>query len=129
MSSAKRACGDLELTNVAHSSSRQADYSLRRPDMSSHVATLRLFPGITAATVKAFFIPPVHGVVLETFGAGNAPQRRDVLDIIKEACDRGVVVVAISQCAKGSVSDAYDTGRTLLESGVVPGCDMTPEVH
>lgn len=65
---------------------------------------------------------------METFGAGNAPQRADVVEALKEACDRGIVVVAISQCAKGSVSDAYETGRTLLDAGVVPGSDMTPEV-
>ena len=47
---------------------------------------------------------------------------------LREACDRGVVIVAITQCAKGAVSDAYETGRTLLQSGVVPGGDMTPEV-
>ncbi|KAJ7582990.1 L-asparaginase [Mycena floridula] len=95
--------------------------------MSPHVATLRLFPGITAATVSAFFMPPIRGVVLETFGAGNAPQRADLQQVLKQACDRGVVVVAISQCTKGSVSDAYETGRTLLQSGVVPGSDLTPE--
>jgi len=95
--------------------------------MSPHVATLRLFPGITAATIRAFLIPPTRGVVLETYGAGNAPQRADLTSSLKEACDRGVVVVAISQCAKGSVSDAYETGRTLLQAGVVPGGDMTPE--
>jgi len=105
--------------------------SLRRfkahKEMSSHVATLRLFPGITAATVSAFFVPPVRGVVLETFGAGNAPRRADLIAAIKQACDRGVVVVAISQCVKGSVSDAYETGRALLQVGVIPGSDMTPE--
>ena len=92
-------------------------------------ATLRLFPGITAATIKAFMMPPIRGVVLETFGAGNAPQRADLMSSLKEACERGVVVVAISQCAKGSVSDAYETGRTLQQAGVVPGGDMTPEVR
>lgn len=91
-------------------------------------ATLRLFPGITSATIRAFLMPPTRGVVLETFGAGNAPQRADLMSLLKEACDRGVVIVAISQCAKGSVSDAYETGRTLLRAGVVPGADMTPEV-
>jgi hypothetical protein len=50
------------------------------------------------------------------------------MEVIKEACERGVVVVAISQCAKGTVSDAYETGRTLLDTGVVAGGDMTPEV-
>lgn len=91
-------------------------------------ATLRLFPGIRGATVAAFFNPPVQGVILETFGAGNAPQRKDLMDAIKSACERGVVIVAISQCAKGSVSDAYETGRTLLDTGVIAGGDMTPEV-
>ena len=37
-------------------------------------------------------------------------------------------IVAITQCAKGTVSDAYETGRTLIRVGVVPGGDMTPEV-
>ncbi|RDB21404.1 lysophospholipase [Hypsizygus marmoreus] len=96
-------------------------------DMSHNVATLRLFPGIAADTIRAFFKPPIRGVVLETFGAGNAPQRVDLMDALKEACARGVVVVAITQCSKGSVSDAYETGRTLLQAGVVPGSDMTPE--
>jgi lysophospholipase len=73
-------------------------------------------------------MPPIRGVVLETYGAGNAPQRSDLMCSLKEACDRGVVIVAISQCAKGSVSDTYETGRTLLQAGVVPGADMTPEV-
>ncbi|KAH9930599.1 asparaginase-domain-containing protein [Fomitopsis serialis] len=99
--------------------------SLRR--FRSHKATLRLFPGITAATVRAFLAPETQGVVLETYGAGNAPQRSDLVGALKEACDRGVVIVSISQCAKGSVSDAYETGRSLLSAGVVSGGDMTPE--
>ncbi|EPQ57971.1 asparaginase-domain-containing protein [Gloeophyllum trabeum ATCC 11539] len=89
--------------------------------------TLRLFPGITASTIRAFLAPPVQGVVLETFGAGNAPQRQDLMSELKAACDRGVIIIAITQCVKGSVGDAYETGRTLLKSGVVPGGDMTPE--
>lgn len=93
------------------------------------LATLRLFPGITAATVHAFLAPPVRGVVLETFGSGNAPQRKDLMAALRDACDRGVVIVAITQCAKGSVSSAYETGRTLLQAGIVPGGDMTPEVR
>ena len=96
--------------------------------MCSHVATLRLFPGISGATAKAFFLPTIRGVILETFGAGNAPQRADLMQALKEACDRGVVVVAITQCAKGSVSDAYETGRTMIQAGIVYGGDMTPEV-
>ena len=81
-----------------------------------------------SATVRAFLAQPTQGVVLETYGAGNAPQRPDLIGALKDACDRGVVIVSISQCAKGSVSDAYETGRSLLSAGVVSGGDMTPEV-
>ena len=73
-------------------------------------------------------MPPVQGVVLETFGAGNAPQRADLMNALKEACDRGVVIVAITQCSKGAVSAEYETGIGLLKVGVVSGGDMTPEV-
>lgn len=50
------------------------------------------------------------------------------MDVIKEACDRGVVIVTISQCAKGSVSVDYAAGKSLADAGVTAGADMTPEV-
>lgn len=83
---------------------------------------------MTGATARAFLAPPTRGIVLETFGAGNASQRPDILAAFKDACDRGVVIIAISQCVKGSVSGDYETGQTLIQAGVVPGGDMTPEV-
>jgi len=95
--------------------------------MSTNVATLRLFPGITAISVKAFLAPPIQGVIIETFGSGNAPNRSDLLRVLRDACERGVVVVAISQCAKGTFSNAYETGIALLQAGVIAGGDMTPE--
>ncbi|PPQ64101.1 hypothetical protein CVT24_008918 [Panaeolus cyanescens] len=95
--------------------------------MTPHVATLRLFPGISASTIKAFCQEPILGVVLETFGAGNAPSKPEIREALKEACERGVIIVAITQCTKGTVSDAYETGRILQQAGVIPGSDMTPE--
>lgn len=96
--------------------------------MDPNVACLRLFPGITEATVRAVLAPSVKGVVLETFGAGNAPDNRpDLLDALKAACDAGVVIVNISQCRTGIVSDIYATGKALSNAGVVPGMDMTTE--
>jgi lysophospholipase len=90
--------------------------------MQPNVASLRLFPGITESTVRAFFAPHILGVVLETYGSGNAPTNRtDLLDIIKEACDNGIVVVNCSQCKKGLVTDIYATGKALLKIGVIPG--------
>ncbi|KAG1141546.1 hypothetical protein G6F37_006955 [Rhizopus arrhizus] len=95
--------------------------------LNPNVGSLRLFPGISNSTIRAFLAPPLQGVVLETFGAGNAPCRPDLLDALKEASDRGVVIVNCTQCRKGLVTDAYATGKQLSVMGVVPGADMTPE--
>jgi lysophospholipase len=96
--------------------------------MNPSVTCLRLFPGITEGTVKAVLADCVEGVVLETFGGGNAPDNRpDLLEAIRSACARGVVMINISQCRTGAVSDIYATGKALSKAGVVPGLDMTTE--
>ncbi|KAF9208974.1 hypothetical protein BGZ49_006946 [Haplosporangium sp. Z 27] len=96
--------------------------------MNPNVASLRLFPGITESTIRAFLAPPIQGVVLETYGAGNAPSTRiDLIRALKEACDRGVVIVNCTQCKRGLVTDVYQTGKVLYDAGVIPGNDMTPE--
>ncbi|XP_035826944.1 L-asparaginase [Aplysia californica] len=97
-------------------------------NMCPNVGLLRLFPGITSQTVRAFLQPPVQGVVLQTYGAGNAPNNRtDLLTLFKEACQWGVLIVNISQCSRGNVGTAYATGVALQEAGVIFGGDMTPE--
>lgn len=99
-----------------------------RDALSPHVAALRLYPGITPAILSNFLRPPLEGLVLETYGSGNAPdQRRDLMDVIAEASARGVIVLNVTQCPKGTVSAAYQAGRALAEIGVVPGADLTPE--
>ncbi|KAI0221491.1 hypothetical protein L0F63_001653 [Massospora cicadina] len=97
--------------------------------MNPNVATLRLFPGITEGTIKAFLGHGVEGVVLETYGSGNVPERPDLLLALKEASAHGVVIVNCTQCRKGMVSDSYACSKGLLEANVVPGIDMTPEVR
>ncbi|KAK9679118.1 hypothetical protein K7432_016407 [Basidiobolus ranarum] len=97
-------------------------------DMNPNVACLRLFPGITEASVRAFLAHPIQGVVLETFGAGNAPSNRpELINALEEASNRGVVIVNCTQCKRGSVSDAYEVAKPLIRAQVVPGGDMTPE--
>ena len=96
--------------------------------MNPNVAALRLFPGITAEILSNFLRPPVEGLVLETYGTGNAPDRRkDIMDALREATGRGVVVVNCTQCTRGMVSAAYAAGSALAEAGVVGGADMTAE--
>ncbi|XP_056433199.1 60 kDa lysophospholipase-like isoform X1 [Gadus chalcogrammus] len=99
-----------------------------RTELNRNVGLLRLFPGITAATVRSFLQPPMEGVVLETYGTGNAPDNRaDLLAELKEATDRGVIIINTTQCLRGTVSKVYATGEVLYKAGLLPGVDMTPE--
>jgi lysophospholipase len=93
-----------------------------------NVACLRIFPGITAEILQNFMLQPLQGVIIETFGAGNAPDvRPDFLDVLRKASDRGVVIVNVTQCHRGGATIDYATGQSLAEVGVVSGLDMTPE--
>lgn len=97
-------------------------------NMNPNIGLLRLFPGITAETVSAFLKPPMLGVVLQTYGSGNAPNNRDdLISEIKNATRRGVLIINCTQCLHGPVVDQYATGKVLLDAGVIPGSDMTPE--
>ncbi|MBR5197195.1 MAG: type I asparaginase [Alistipes sp.] len=97
--------------------------------LCSDVVVIKLFPGIQPSILRAMLIDSgVRGVVLETYGAGNAPTTDWFVDIIKEAVERGVVVVNVSQCKDGAVQmNLYETGLALQEAGVVSGHDMTIE--
>ncbi len=96
--------------------------------LSPHVAALRLYPGITRDILANFVREPLRGLVLETYGSGNAPDtRRDLLDVLAEAIARGLVVLNVTQCLRGTVSGAYAAGRALADAGVIPGADLTAE--
>lgn len=71
----------------------------------------------------------LRGLVLETFGAGNAPSGHDnaLVKVVAEAISRGVVIVNVTQCLTGSVSPIYAPGMVLGRAGVVAGSDMTSE--
>eukprot|EP00928_Gymnodinium_smaydae_P071805 TRINITY_DN5528_c0_g1_i3.p1 TRINITY_DN5528_c0_g1~~TRINITY_DN5528_c0_g1_i3.p1 ORF type:complete len:610 (-),score=93.79 TRINITY_DN5528_c0_g1_i3:302-1939(-) len=90
------------------------------------VTIFRIYPG-PFVTMRSF-LAPLKGVVMQTFGAGNAPdQDPEFLAALKEATDRGCVIVNITQCVQGEVEAHYAAGTALLEAGVTPGADMTPE--
>ncbi|VDD96132.1 unnamed protein product [Enterobius vermicularis] len=97
-------------------------------NLCRNVSLLRIFPSITIESVKAALQPPTQGVVLQTYGAGNMPTRRkDIIKEIKQATDRGCLVVNCSQCIRGQVDANYATGKQLYDVGVIPGSDMTTE--
>uniref|UniRef100_A0A8C6TGV9 asparaginase n=1 Tax=Neogobius melanostomus TaxID=47308 RepID=A0A8C6TGV9_9GOBI len=97
-------------------------------ELNRNVGLLRLFPDITAATVRAFLQPPMQGVVLETYGSGNAPDnRKDLLEELKKATNSGVIIINCTQCLRGKVSTSYATGKVLIDAGLIGGGDMTSE--
>ncbi|KAL4867492.1 hypothetical protein BDV12DRAFT_198185 [Aspergillus spectabilis] len=97
---------------------------------TTHVACLRIFPGIKPEMVDAVLkLEGLRGLVLETFGAGNAPHGQDnaMTKVFADAIARGIVIVNITQCLTGSVSPVYAPGMSLSKAGVVAGLDMTTE--
>ena len=93
------------------------------------VASLNLFPGLEADLLNSFFsLPELRGVVLQTFGNGNAPSNREFLDAIGQAVENGIVILNVTQCQQGEVElGLYEVSAGLLSRGVVSGMDMTPE--
>lgn len=95
----------------------------------TNVVILTLFPGIQENIVSSILhVEGLKAVVLKTFGSGNAPQKPWFVKLLKEATDRGIIIVNITQCSSGAVEmKRYETGLHLIEAGVISGYDSTPE--
>ncbi|MES2387169.1 MAG: asparaginase [Bacteroidota bacterium] len=97
--------------------------------MDTRVAILKLYPGIGREVIDAILnLPSLKGVVLETYGSGNAPTETWFLDSLRSAIDKGILIYNVSQCNGGTVTQGrYETSRTLLNLGVLSGGDITTE--
>jgi L-asparaginase len=95
----------------------------------NNVAILKLFPGINRKLVKAIInTEGLRGLIVETFGSGNAPTYEWFLDDLKQFNDKGGIILNVTQCHGGSVEmGLYDTSRRMLSLGVVSGNDITSE--
>jgi L-asparaginase len=95
----------------------------------SFIANFRLFPGFASDVLAYILNQPLRGLILETYGAGNAQNNEPhFLDLLKKACDRGVIIINCTQCQQGRVEmSQYATGHTLNQAGLISGHDMTPE--
>ncbi|WP_088323922.1 asparaginase [Polaribacter tangerinus] len=100
-----------------------------RKKLETNVVILKLFPGITQAVVASILsIKNLKGVVLETYGAGNAPNEQWFLTLLKNAIKKGIKIINVTQCSGGSVIlGHYDTSVGLKEIGVIGGLDITTE--
>ena len=97
--------------------------------LDSNVAILKVFPGINKHVVSAILnIKNLKGLVLETFGAGNAPTEKWFINLLHRAIKNGLIIVNVTQCAAGSVDmGRYETSVELLNIGVISGFDITTE--
>lgn len=95
----------------------------------TNVAVLKLFPGIQPAVVRAVLrTRGLKGVVLETFGAGNAPSDKWLYRELKTAVEKGIIIVNKTQCNTGSVEmGLYAVSLNLMKAGVISGYDITTE--
>lgn len=93
------------------------------------VGALRLYPGMSARILENMLQPPLRGLILQTYGSGNAPDHdQEFLRVLAEATARGVIIVDCTQCLRGTVDlGKYATGSALADVGIISGFDMTPE--
>ncbi|MFP5471035.1 MAG: asparaginase [Bacteroidia bacterium] len=96
---------------------------------SPNVAVLKIFPGISEAFFKQVLSTPnLKGLVLETFGAGNAPKQAWVYNSLSKSIKNGLTILNVSQCLAGSVEQTkYETGKHLAKAGTIDCKDMTFE--
>ena len=94
-----------------------------------NVTIVKMFPGISEAVLTSIFnIPDLKGVVIETYGAGNAPTEDWFISLLKTGITKGIQIVNVSQCSIGSVTmGKYETSSAMKEIGIISGKDITTE--
>lgn len=115
------------------------DHHILKPDfskrmqahlaMDTNVVVFSLFPGIQEGILRQVLqLQSLRGIVMRSFGSGNAMKSPWLMHLLKEATQKGIVIVNISQCVAGTVEmSRYDTGYQLKDIGVISGHDSTVE--
>lgn len=97
--------------------------------LDDRIALVKIFPGINRSLLEHIFSKEdLKGVILETYGSGNAPTEEWFVELMKNTISRGVVIVNVTQCIGGSVAmGQYETSTQLKKAGVISGKDITTE--
>ena len=100
-----------------------------RKVFDTRIAVLKLFPGITPEVVRSLLgTPDLRGVIIETYGSGNAPTEKWFIDALQDAIDRGIVILDVTQCKAGAVKlKQYAASCDLDRIGIIGGHDITIE--
>lgn len=92
------------------------------------VGVVTLYPGISTSVIANILQQPVKALIILSYGVGNAPQNKELLDLLSDACRRGIIILNLTQCLSGTVNmGGYATGNALARAGVIGGGDMTIE--
>lgn len=97
--------------------------------LNNNVVILKIFPGITKVVVESILgSKGLKGVIIETYGSGNAPTEKWFVDLLKETINKGVHIINVTQCTGGSViMGQYETSIELEKVGIISGNDITTE--
>ncbi|NQW35522.1 MAG: asparaginase [Flavobacteriales bacterium] len=100
-----------------------------RKILDTNIAILKLFPGITKTTISSTLnIKNIKGIIIETYGSGNAPTSIWFIELLKKAIKKGIFIINVTQCSGGSVTlGQYDTSMQLKKIGIIDGKDITTE--
>lgn len=115
----------MKAGKISHTSENRLEVATISPQP---IGVVTLYPGITNQIIDNILQQPVKALILLTYGVGNAPQNPQLLDCLRKANDRGIVLVNLTQCLQGKVNmGGYATGNALAKAGVISGFDMTTE--
>ena len=108
---------------------RQSKKLLVHKQMDGNVVIVKMFPGINESVLSALIaIPNLKGIILETYGSGNAPTEEWFIALLKKAIKSGLHIINVTQCSGGSVTmGQYETSSQLKKIGVISGKDITTE--
>lgn len=100
-----------------------------RTAMDADIGVLKLFPGISRPICEAIFSSKlIKGLIIETYGSGNATTELWFIELLKKAIKNGLHIVNVTQCIRGSVNmGQYETSTQLKTIGIISGKDMTTE--
>lgn len=92
------------------------------------INSLKIFPGISLEILKHFLETPLQALVLETYGAGTAPDDKKFIDVIKRLTEKNILVINCSQCSHAKIKMMdYAASHSLQKAGVISAGDMTIE--
>ena len=98
-------------------------------ELDSNVLIIKMFPGLNETIFAALIdVPNLKGIIIETYGAGNAPSEDWFISLLKKAIKNGIYVINVTQCSGGSVNmGQYETSTYLKKIGIISGKDITTE--